>query len=116
MITPIDPTVKEAIPPLKNSLGVTCSPPMKSITMAPISPITRIDSLSTINGSPLNNGKPPSANGPIIIPATNSPNTIGNLARWNPSARSFAAKRKRHIAMIVRMSSVSTVNLPVIIN
>ena len=38
-ITPIDPTVKEAAPPLKNSLGVISSPATNKMTMADISPI-----------------------------------------------------------------------------
>ena len=39
IITPIDPTVKEAAPPLKNSLGVISSPATNKMTMADISPI-----------------------------------------------------------------------------
>ena len=38
-MTPIDPTVKEAAPPLKNSRGVISNPATNRMTMADISPM-----------------------------------------------------------------------------
>ena len=41
-ITPIDPTVKEAAPPLRNSRGVISSPATNKMTIADISPIDTV--------------------------------------------------------------------------
>jgi hypothetical protein len=51
-----------------------------------ISPMCLTVSSKTTIGSPLNNGNPPKANGPTIMPATKSPKTIGNFNLANNSA------------------------------
>ena len=79
-------------PPLRNSLGVISRPAMNKITIADISPMCLTVSSKTTNGSPLNNGNPPKAKGPTIMPATNSPKTMGNFNLANNSANIFAAK------------------------
>ena len=78
-ITPIDPTVKEAAPPLRNSRGVISSPATNKMTMADISPILRMVSSSSTSGSPSKNINPPMAKGPIIIPAKSSPKNNRHL-------------------------------------
>ncbi len=72
------PTVNAAFLPLRNSLGVISSPAIKRITTVDYSPICFSVSSSTTIGSPSNNGNPPRAYGPTIIPPSNSPDTTGN--------------------------------------
>lgn len=81
-----------APPPFRNSLGVISRPAMNRITIAEISPICLTVSSKTTRGSPLNNGNPPKAKGPTIMPATNSPKTIGSFNLANNSPEIFAAK------------------------
>jgi hypothetical protein len=71
-IAPIDHTVKEAAPPLKNSLGVISGPATNKMTMADISPIVRTVSSSSTSRSLLKKSNPPMAKGPTIIPARSS--------------------------------------------
>ena len=81
-----------APPPLRNSLGVISRPAMNKITIADISPMCLTVSSKTTSGSPLNNGNPPKAKGPTIMPPTSSPKTMGNFNLANNSAKIFAAK------------------------
>ena len=46
------------------------------------------------SGLPSNMGMEPSAKGPTIIPASNSPKTAGSLNLLNSSANIFAANRR----------------------
>jgi hypothetical protein len=46
------------------------------------------------SGLPSNKGIEPSANGPTIIPAINSPKTAGSLNLLKISAKIFAAKSR----------------------
>ncbi len=57
-ITPNAPTVKDAAPPLRNSLGVISNPATNKITMADSSPICLIVSSNTTIGPPSNIGNP----------------------------------------------------------
>ena len=107
--TPKVPTVNDAFPPRKNSFGVISNPAINKITIAPISPnvlisgpICRID--SPVSGLSKN---APNANGPIIIPASNSPSTIGSLILLNNSPISFAAANNIPTAMMTSMNPAS---------
>lgn len=62
-MTPIEPTVKAAVPPLRNSLGVISRPAINRITIADISPISLTVSSKTTRGSPLKAGIAPRARG-----------------------------------------------------
>ena len=61
MITPSAPTVNDAAPPLRNSLGVISRPAIKRMTMAASSPIYLSVSSRTTKGWPSNKGSPPKA-------------------------------------------------------
>jgi hypothetical protein len=60
-ITPNAPTVKDAAPPLRNSLGVISNPATNKITMADSSPMCLMVSSNTTSGPPSNSGSPPKA-------------------------------------------------------
>ena len=72
----MEPTVKEAAPPLTNSLGVISSPAINKMTIADSCPILSIDSLRITIGLASKNGRTYNAKGPTIIPANSSRNTI----------------------------------------
>ena len=59
--TRCSPTVKEAAPQLRNSLGVISNPETNKITMADNSPMCLTVSSNTTYGPPSNNGSPPKA-------------------------------------------------------
>ena len=66
-MTPHAPTVNDAAPPFKNSLGVISRPAMNKITMPEISPICRTVSSNITSGFPSKIGNEPSAKGPRLF-------------------------------------------------
>ncbi len=109
MTTPNVPTTNAAFPPLRNSFGVISSPAMNKITIAPISPNILISSLICNNCFPSIICNPPNANGPTIIPAINSPNTIGSFNLRKSSAINLAAKRSIPTPIIVSIKWASLI-------
>ncbi len=60
-IMPNAPTVKDAAPPLRNSLGVISNPATNKITMADSYPMCLTASSNITNGIQSNSGSPPKA-------------------------------------------------------
>ena len=89
----------------RNSRGVICRPAVNRITIAAISPTCLTVSSSMTSGSPSTRYNPPSANGPTMMPASNSPRTIGSFIRWNNSAISLASKSSIASEIITWMNS-----------
>ena len=107
--TPNVPTVNDAFPPLRNSFGVISNPAINKITIAPISPSILISSFIWSNCFPSITKNPPNANGPTIIPANNSPNTIGSFNLRKSSAINFAAKSSIPTPIIVSIKWASLI-------
>ena len=109
--TPNVPTVNDAFPPLRNSFGVISKPAINKITIAPISPSILISLLMWSNCFPSTTKNAPNANGPTIIPANNSPKTIGSFNLRKSSAINLAANRRIPTPIIVSMNSASAKTL-----
>ena len=103
--------MNEFFPPFRNSFGVISSPAINKITIAPISPSIFISSFICKTWCPSTTKNAPSAKGPTIIPANNSPKTIGSFNLRNNSAINFAAKSSMPTPIMVSINCSSATTL-----